>query len=96
MKSAFIGLLLFGAMANATVGGVDGGGGKSVVCRDNSGAITSAEVLDLYEGRIQFGLSIQESPEPKKVQIQNALNRIPATFRGRQELSQKLRALRVC
>ncbi len=35
------------AMAHTSAGGVDGGGGKSIVCRDSAGSIKSAEVLDL-------------------------------------------------
>lgn len=34
--------------------GEKGNGGYSVVCRDNSGMITSAELLDIYEGRILY------------------------------------------
>lgn len=34
-----------------------GNGGVAVVCRDKSGKITSAEILDLFEGRNQFGLN---------------------------------------
>lgn len=37
-------------------GGVDGGGGNGVVCRDQSGNITSVRMLDLYEGEIMYGL----------------------------------------
>ena len=47
----------YGALA----GGMEGGGGKSIVCRDTTGAIKSAEVLDLYEGRVQYGLTYTES-----------------------------------
>jgi len=42
-------------------GGVDGGGGKSVVCRNSDGSIKSAELLDLYEGRIFYKLNIPNS-----------------------------------
>lgn len=53
--------------------GVDGGGGKSVVCRDDSGTIIKAEVLDLYEGRVQYGVNIPSSTDPVKVQMENAI-----------------------
>lgn len=86
MKSAFLGLVFLSAIANARTGGVDGGGGKSIVCRDSSNAIISAEVLDLYEGRVMFGLNIPETLEPKEDQIRNALNRIPISSRGTIEL----------
>ncbi len=42
--------------ADAFAGGVDGGGGKSVVCRDANAKITSAETLDLYEAKHVYGL----------------------------------------
>ncbi len=55
-KMLFFGLVTLALSSYAHSGGVDGGGGKSVVCRDADGKITSAEVLDLYEGRVQYGL----------------------------------------
>jgi hypothetical protein len=53
MKQLFslITLILMSATAFA---GDKGNGGFSVVCRDNAGAITSAEILDIYEGRILY------------------------------------------
>ncbi len=48
-------LLSFLAIAGscfAASGGVDSGGGKAVVCRDAQSQIISAELLDLFEGRI--------------------------------------------
>lgn len=84
MKNLFFltSLMISGVTPLALAGGVDGGGGKSVVCRDSSGVIQTTEVLDLYEGRVMFGLNIQDSPEPMDVQIKNALSRIPANSRG--------------
>ncbi|PIU01147.1 MAG: hypothetical protein COT74_01175 [Bdellovibrionales bacterium CG10_big_fil_rev_8_21_14_0_10_45_34] len=81
-KAFFIGLMALGALAEASTGGVDGGGGKSIICRDTNGAIKSAEVLDLYEGRVMFGLNIQETNEPMNLQIKRALDLIPANSRG--------------
>lgn len=43
--------------AKTPEGGMSGGGGQSVVCRDQQGQIQTAEVLDLFEGRELFGLS---------------------------------------
>jgi hypothetical protein len=44
-----VGLLSFGAFAYS---GEKGNGGYSVVCRTEQGQITSAELLDIYEGRV--------------------------------------------
>ncbi len=44
-------------------GGVSDGGGQSVVCRDGSGKISSAELLDLYEARVQFGYELDVFPD---------------------------------
>ncbi|MCB0408522.1 MAG: hypothetical protein KDD34_09975, partial [Bdellovibrionales bacterium] len=60
----------------ATLGAVDGGGGKSVVCRNENGEITSAEVLDLYEGRVQYGYSTYPDKQPALVQAREVIRRI--------------------
>lgn len=55
MKHLILLTCIFSYLANAThatAGGVDSGGGKSIVCRNADGKITSAELLDIYEGRI--------------------------------------------
>jgi hypothetical protein len=54
--------LLFG-VSSAMAGGMEGGGGKTVVCRNPDGTIHTAEILDLYEGRIEYGLSYKESKQ---------------------------------
>jgi hypothetical protein len=48
-------MMQFASSAMAVDG--KGNGGVSVVCRDAAGKITSAEILDLFEGRNQFGLN---------------------------------------
>lgn len=65
-----------------SAGGVDGGGGKSVVCRNAEGHITSAELLDLYEGSKMYGLNIQKSNAPFTEQIETALAVIPPSARS--------------
>ncbi|MBS1971021.1 MAG: hypothetical protein JSU04_11975 [Bdellovibrionales bacterium] len=71
MKKIFVtGLLLAGMHAHAT-GAISGGGGKGVVCRDPSGAIASAQTLDIYEGRVLYGLNI---PVFNKVTMETQLN----------------------
>ncbi len=70
----------YGAMAiprNNVRGGVDGGGGKSVVCRDDQNNIISAQSLDLYEGRTMYGLNIPTSDETMELQIDRALKTFP-------------------
>ena len=46
---------LMGATAFA---GKEGHGGNAVVCRDQAGKIKSAELLDLFEGRVIYRLKI--------------------------------------
>lgn len=75
------GLLIFGLMTLsisgfAQSGGVDGGGGKSVVCRAQDGKITSAEILDFFEGRVQYSLNPQSSNASVEEQIEAAVTRL--------------------
>ena len=56
MKKLFL-IVLFSFSAWSFTGGDKGNGGLSVVCRDSSGVITSAELLDIYEGRLIHKLS---------------------------------------
>lgn len=65
---------------NAT-GGVDGGGGNAVVCRNQTGVIESAELLDLFEGSAMYGLNIQRSTNPFNTQVEKALEVIPPNSR---------------
>ncbi len=65
------------AQGEAATGGVDGGGGRGSVCRDASGAITSAESLDLYESQAMYGVNVQRSNAPMADQLQTALAKIP-------------------
>ncbi len=44
------------SIAMFTIGGSDVGGGKGVVCYDKNNKIKSVELLDLWEGRIIYGL----------------------------------------
>lgn len=58
MKQYFLiaGILALGLLLGfeALAGGEKGNGGYSIVCRDNTGTITNAEILDVYEGRLLF------------------------------------------
>lgn len=44
-------------------GGMDGGGGNAVVCRDNEGRVTRAKLLDLFEGEALEDLVPQKFDE---------------------------------
>lgn len=44
-------------------GGMDGGGGNAVVCRDNDGRVTRAKLLDLFEGEALDDLVPQKFDE---------------------------------
>lgn len=52
MKSLMLAGLL--TLSLSAIAGDKGNGGYSVVCRDNLGQITSAELLDIYEGRVIY------------------------------------------
>src|SRR4051794_19072563 len=41
-------------------GGASSGGGASFVCRDGSGKVISAELLDIFEGKYADNLSISD------------------------------------
>lgn len=79
MKKLLLSLffLTLAPTVRAHVGGVDGGGGKAVVCRDANGKIKSAETLDLYEGRAMYGLHIQKSLIPFEMQLEEKMKLIP-------------------
>ncbi len=46
--------LVFLMMSSLAIAGDKGNGGYSIVCRDADNKITSAELLDIYEGRILY------------------------------------------
>lgn len=57
-----------------------GNGGGAIVCRDPiTQEIKSAELLDLYEGKIEYELNIVKSDLPVDEQIANAFNKIKET-----------------
>lgn len=49
-------LLIFVLASPALAGTKDGGGGRSVVCRNPDGSVKSASLLDLYEATTLYGL----------------------------------------
>lgn len=68
--SSSLGML---SSASALAGGMEGGGGKTVVCRNPDGSIRSAEILDLYEGRTVYQLPYRESSDDWQTQVTNIL-----------------------
>lgn len=70
-------ILLFVAPVPSFAGAISGGGGAAVVCRNADHSIASAELLDLYEGKVRFGYEIPESPGlSADTQIATALDRL--------------------
>ncbi len=66
----------FMAIASFGSGGVDSGGGRSVVCLNGNKSIKSAEMLDLYEGRILYDWIPPKDKRPYKAQLSDAVARI--------------------
>ena len=60
----------------------EGHGGQSVVCRSSDGRIESAELLDLYEARVMYGLELLRSGEPKENYIRQAAEKLNGAIRG--------------
>lgn len=58
-KSLFLALTLAASVLHA--GGMEGGGGNAVVCRDTQGKMVSAELYDLFEGRALYGYLPKET-----------------------------------
>lgn len=70
-----LGIALLVSFAPSVWAGTDlSGGGTSVVCRDSSGNIKSAELLDLFEAKIRFGLTVSKSDDNPRDQIARAIS----------------------
>lgn len=84
MTKMLFGILIsINVYANESIqGGVDGGGGKSVVCRNSDGSIKSAELLDIFEGRVMDKLTI---PSIKKDYFLLGLEMVEKLSKGRGE-----------
>lgn len=52
------------------------GGGKGIICRDKKGAISSVELLDLWEARTIYKRQIKISKENEQTQLSGALDRM--------------------
>lgn len=73
MKAFGLFLLMMSSFAMA---GDKGNGGYSIVCRDNEGPITSAEILDMYEGRILYKKTYAVDQNSVEDLINLALSRV--------------------
>jgi len=69
-------------LCQAKAGSASSGGGKAVVCRDLNGRIQSAEVLDLFEGRITYGLEIKSFGATADANIKAMQEKIGNIFDG--------------
>jgi hypothetical protein len=76
MKITFVSIALLLTTLTAYAGGVDGGGGKGVVCRDAKGRIRSIELLDLWEARVLYGRTLSPSHKPLAKQVGEAIDRL--------------------
>src|SRR4051794_20098658 len=80
-RSHFSLLTLFAILAvasGAVAGNETGHGGGAIVCRNGMGQVTSAELLDLWEGKVELGLTIVDSSLPVEEQIATQLRRLVA------------------
>jgi hypothetical protein len=81
MKRAYLGLKYIVVstifLTSISQAGVkEGGGGNAVVCRDLQGKIKSAELQDIFEARMLFGLNVPSSELPHQEQLDAMLNRV--------------------
>ena len=78
IQSTLLSLL---ALAGTSIAGpTTSGGGKTVVCRDTAGEISSIELLDLYEGRLAFQDEHPTSTtETEETLLENAVARLEGT-----------------
>lgn len=78
MKSAIAFALLLSASTGAYAGPSSSGGGPSIICNGPEGKVQTAQMLDLYEGQIRYGLAIPTLPTPGAAQLQAAFDRLTA------------------
>jgi hypothetical protein len=95
-------LSLVGFAPSVYAGAASSGGGKAVVCRDAGKKITSVELLDLFEGRVTYGLSIFAPGPTVEKSLQVVQNKLQLTFEnfisfdsGRNLISKAVRDFRL-
>lgn len=69
------GICLLASMP-AFAGAGSSGGGAAIVCRDGNRKITSAELLDLYEGKVRFEYQIPGNASEPREQILAAIEKL--------------------
>lgn len=76
----FVSSILLGSIfllsSSAFAGKETSGGGGAAVCRDSNKKITSARLLDLYEGEVRFNYNIPQINQAPKEQIISVLSKI--------------------
>lgn len=87
-------MLLVVATTLTALAGDKGNGGYSVVCRDSNGRITSAELLDIYEGKILYNLNYSNNEIEIDSLIYIALNRTTENVSFYGKLSREIEHVR--
>ncbi len=82
------------ALSFTVLAGDKGNGGYSVVCRDSNGIINSAELLDIYEGRILYHLDYQNNEIEVDSLVHVALNRTSDNVSFYGKLSREIEHIR--
>ena len=77
-KTSISALIIFLITLPAFGGGISGGGGKAIVCRNLFGEIKSAELLDLYEGSVEQGYKYPKSNLSSEIQLRASFNKMNA------------------
>lgn len=80
MKQTLFILIVFFGNTLWAAGGVSGGGGKGLVCRDQSKKIISVELLDLWEARILYKRSIANPNLPIEQMINNGIQNLKTSL----------------
>jgi hypothetical protein len=82
MNSKWMGVLVAGSIAitsyavMASAGTKDGGGGPSIICNGPDGKVATAQLLDLYEAQVRFGLTVPTSSDAAAKQLQAAFAKL--------------------
>lgn len=87
MRSFYVTLIALFTVINASAGD-KGNGGYSVVCRDSNGLILSAELLDIYEGKIIHKRKYQD--QDPSILIESVLNKVNNYFFFQEKLKKEL------